>query len=362
MGLGTLLIRSDASPDIGTGHVMRCLAIAQAWQDRGGRATFLMSQSTPAIRERLSREGCELISSEVIIGEATDLAETIKAARRCGCEWLVLDGYCFDSEYEAGVCGHGFGVLYVDDLGDRKHSADIILNPNLTAASAQDAGQHNERHLLLGTEYAPLRREFRSCRDWNREIVPAAHRILVTVGGSTPKHLALCILEALQQVTTQVESVTFVLGASSTQQQSLKDAAAKLEDKVSFVRAASDMATLMAEADVAIAAAGSTCWEMCFMGLPALIVDIAENQTAEAMELHRQGYAKYLGSGSALRSQNLAAELGELLGSQELRREISRRCRKLVDGRGAERVVAAMIERGTPASASVANEGVGVRA
>jgi spore coat polysaccharide biosynthesis predicted glycosyltransferase SpsG len=114
----------------------------------------------------------------------------------------------------------------------------------------------------------------------------------------------------------------------------------------------------MAEADIAIAAAGSTCWEMCFMGLPALILDIAENQTAEAMELHRRGYAKYLGSGSTLGPQKLAAELTELLGSQKVRSEISQRCRKLVDGRGAERVVAAMLERGSQSIASVVHEGV----
>jgi len=357
VGLGTLLIRADASSEIGTGHVMRCLAIAQAWRDRGGGAVFLMAQSTPAICERLSREGCKILPGHAITGGADDARTTLDAARQCGCEWLVLDGYGFDSEYESGVWGHGFGVLYIDDLGDRKHSADIILNPNLTAASAQDAGQHHETHQLLGTEFSLLRREFRSWSDWNREIVPTANRILVTLGGGTPEELALCILEALEQVKSQVESVMFVLGASSEQPESLKKGGAKLEGKASFVRAASDMATLMAEADVAIAAAGSTCWEMCFMGLPALIVDVARNQTAEAMELHRQGYAKYLGSGSELRPQKLAAELTELLGSQEVRREISQRCRKLVDGRGAERVVAAMLQTRAQSIASVVHEG-----
>lgn len=347
MGLGAMLIRADAGPEIGTGHVMRCLALAQAWQDRGGRTVFLMAQATPAIRERLSRESCEILLCDAVVGSANDACGTLDAARRLECEWLVLDGYQFDSAYGAGLSGRGFGVLYVDDSGKGQHSADIILNPNLTAAESQYKMRSDETQLLLGTNYSLLRREFRNWSGWRREIPPIAREILLTLGGSTPEPLALCILEALGQVKHQFERAVFVLGASSGELESLQYAAEQMKDETCFVRAPTDMATLMAKADVAIAAAGSTCWEMCFMGLPALIVDVAENQTAEAMELHRQGYAKYLGSGSTLTPGTLAAELSELLAARDGRRKMAERCRKLVDGRGAERVAAAMIERGS---------------
>lgn len=337
-------MRADASPEIGTGHVMRCLALAQTWQDRDGTAVFLMAQSTPAIRERLNRENCEIISVDAIVGSVDDAGKTLEVARQCGCDWLVLDGYRFDATYEAGVRGHGFRVLCVDDLDDRRHCADVILNPNLTASKSEYEHRGSASELLLGTKYSLLRREFRSWRDWNREIPPVARKILVTLGGSTPEALALSILEALYQVKNQVERVIFVLGASSGESKPLKQAAAKMEGKISLVWCATDMATLMAEADVAIAAAGATCWELCFMGLPALIVDVAANQTAEAVELHRQACAKYLGSASALRPRRLAEELSELLRSHKLRQEVSQRCRTLVDGRGAERAVAAMQE------------------
>lgn len=357
MGIGVLLIRADASPEIGTGHVMRCLALAQAWRDRGGRAVFFMAQSTPAIRERLRRENCDILSVDAIVGSVDDAGKTLEVARQCGCEWLVLDGYRFDATYEAGVRGHGFRVLCMDDLGDRRHYADVILNPNLTASRLEYEHRGSTSELLLGTKYSLLRREFWTWSDWNREIPLLARKILVTLGGSTPDDLALCVLEALHQVKNQIERVTFVLGASSEESKSLKQAAAKLEGKINFVWCATDMATLMAEADVAIAAAGATCWELCFMGLPALIVDVAANQTAEALELHRQAYAKYLGSVSALRPRRLAEELSELLRSQSLRQEISQRCRKLVDGRGAERVVDAMQEYKPGAQASAVQEG-----
>ena len=358
MGVETLLIRADAGPEIGTGHVMRCLALAQAWQDRGGRAVFFMAQSTPAIRDRLSQECCEMSTCKAVIGSADDARKTLETAHQSGCEWLVLDGYRFDSEYVDNVCRHGLKVLYVDDLGDSQDCANVILNPNLSASTSRSEGGGRAPRLLLGTKYCLLRREFRSWIDWHRETLILARKILVTLGGSTPEGLALCILEALAQVQHQLESVIFVLGASSGDSDSLKLAATNFQEKISFVRAARDMAKLMAEADVAIAAAGSTCWEMCFMGLPALIVDIAENQTAEAVELNRQGYAKYLGRGSTLTPAKLSAELSELLRSAEARREISQRCRKLVDGRGAERVVAAMLERDPNCMVPLIHEGV----
>lgn len=345
MGVGTLLIRADASPEIGTGHVMRCLALAQAWQDHGGRAIFLMGQSTPAIRERLSREGCEVLTCNATVGSTDDALQTLEATRRSGCGWLVLDGYQFDAAYEERVSRLGFGVLCVDDLGHAQHSADVILNPNLTATESQYTDGYKKAHLLLGTNYCLLRREFRNWSDWNREIPPMAEKILVTLGGSTPEGLALNIVEALAQTQDRFEHAVFVLGASSRESETLKCATKKLQGKVTFLHAASDMAKLMAQADIAIAAAGSTCWEMSFMGLPALIVDIAENQTAEALELQRQGYAKYLGNGNLLTPGKLAAELSGLLHSPEERREMSQRCRKLVDGRGAERVVTVMLER-----------------
>ncbi len=358
MGLGTLLIRADASPDIGTGHVMRCLAIAQAWQDRGGRAIFFMAKSTPAINERLSGEGCEIVANAAEIGGATDARITVETCRKLASDWLILDGYCFDSQYEARVCEAGPKVLYVEDWGMDRTDANIVLNPNLTARESQYTHRPGSVR-LLGTRYALLRREFRNWTNWHREIPASARKVLVTLGGSTPEHVAVRILEALTMLKNEIEQVFFVMGASSREHSSLARAAAPLDKRVTFQRAATDMATLMAQADIAIAAAGSTCWEMCFMGLPSLIMDVADNQTAEAMELDRQGCAKYLGNANTFRAETLASELSTMLGSEKMRSQMSSRCRSLVDGRGAERVVSAMLgdscaDTGTPREEALA--------
>ncbi len=345
MGLGTVLIRADASPEIGTGHAMRCLALAQEWQDQGGQAVFLMAQSTPAIRERLLQENCEIVSCEEVPGSASDASATVTAAGCHRAEWIVLDGYRFESKYQSVISGNGFGVLYVDDLaGCTGYFADIVLNPNLSATKSQYDRRAKSTNLLLGTRYCLLRREFVCWSTWRRGIPRSAGRVLVTLGGSTPENLALRIIETLARIKSEIEGIVFVCGASSGESRSLSIAAESLGGKVTFHSAATDMATLMSQADIAIAGAGATCWELCFMGLPSLLVDIADNQTSEATALDRLGCAKHVGSAGTLSSQRLVDALSELLHCDETRRDMSIRCRRLVDGCGAERVVSAMLQ------------------
>ena len=114
---GNILIRADASPEIGTGHVMRCLALAQAWQDAGGRATFLMAQSTPSILARLAAENCRVISLSAVSGSDEDVGFTNEYASGVDAEWLVIDGYTFGGEYQEQIRSRKRKLLCVDDAG-----------------------------------------------------------------------------------------------------------------------------------------------------------------------------------------------------------------------------------------------------
>ena len=357
MGIGTLLIRADAGPEIGAGHVMRCLALAQAWQDRGGRVVFAMAQSTPGIRARLNDENCEIVRLNAVIGDSQDAAGTVSTAREHNASWIVLDGYAFDARYQEHVRHSGCRLLYVDDLAAcNRYHANIVLNPNLSGSEAQYVGRAHGAQLLVGTRYSLLRREFRRWANWTRTIPPVARKVLITLGGSTPRALALCVLDALSQIQSEVENAVFVVGATTEDFDSLNRAAQSLSKKVTFVKSATDMAALMTQADVALSAAGSTCWELCGLGLPSLMVDVADNQTAEALELDRQGYAKYIGSAATLDPDRLAQELRDLLRSEETRRILSRKDRELVDGRGAERVVSAMLQAYSNQALASANQ------
>ncbi len=306
-----LLFRTDASVAIGTGHVMRCLALAQAWCDTGGHATFAMAETTPAAEERLRSEGFEVVRVAFRVGSVNDAEETERLAHEYSVSWVVVDGYEFGAEYQAGLKSRGLKLLFVDDNGHAGHySADVVLNQNAHASDALYPSRDASTRLLLGPRFAMLRREFTSWRGWNREIPAVASRVLVTMGNP---HWA-----------------------------SLREFANRSCGAVQLVENASNMPELIANADVAVAGAGTTSWEMCFLGLPALLMVLADNQESVADELGKQGIMVDLGRGSNVSHRTIAAQLRRLAGSPKVRREMSERGRALVDGRGAERVLSAL--------------------
>ncbi len=337
--IGTLLIRADASTAIGTGHVMRCLALAQAWQDAGGRAVFAMAQSTESIRACLAREQCDVVDS---IFPADDLQQTISAARERNCEWVVVDGYQFDADYQLGLKAAGLRVLFLDDYGHSRHyAADLVLNQNISAAPAPYSNRERETRLLLGTRYATLRREFNPWSNWERKLSVDCRRLLVMMGGSDQANVTAIVIEGLRQVAIDSPEVTVLVGGSNLHFPELQSLAASSGLTLQLLRDASNIGEIMAAADVAISAAGSTCWELCLLGLPALLIDVADNQSAVARALHERGCAIHIGN-QGISAETVAQELKWLAANPELRQSLTRRSRELVDGKGAARVISIM--------------------
>ncbi len=175
---GTLLIRADASIPAGTGHVMRCLALAQAWQDAGGDVGFVMAESTSSIEGRLAGETCPVESISAVAGSQDDASRTIVLARERQAEWIVVDGYQFGADYQRALKDAGLRVLFLDDYGHaRRYSADLVLNQNVCASTAIYGDREAQTRLLLGPRYSLLRREFAAWRNWNREISSSCHRV-----------------------------------------------------------------------------------------------------------------------------------------------------------------------------------------
>jgi UDP-2,4-diacetamido-2,4,6-trideoxy-beta-L-altropyranose hydrolase len=345
MSRGNILIRADASPAIGTGHVMRCLALAQTWQDTGGAATFLMAQSTPSIEARLAVENCKAVSLSAVPGSKEDADLTNECAARIAAEWVVVDGYAFGTEYQEQIRKREPKLLCVDDAGKcDRYVADIVMNQNLTAAEDLYLNCLPGTQLLLGPSFCLLRREFTPWRKWQRETIPRGRNALVTLGGSTPAETGVRVIESLGRARVEGLHAVFVAGGSSPDVAVLESCASKFPEKISIRRDVSNMAELMAHADVAISAAGSTCWELCLLRLPSILVDVADNQIPIAIEMERRGCALYASSGNAVSPNELANMIENLLASSEVRESMSRHSRELVDGLGAERVVSAMCE------------------
>jgi UDP-2,4-diacetamido-2,4,6-trideoxy-beta-L-altropyranose hydrolase len=342
MTAGPLMIRADANVAMGTGHVMRCLALAQAWQDAGGSAAFAMSETTPAIAEKLRTESCECFSLAASPGTLSDAEETIACARGLQSKWVVVDGYQFGAEYQKSLKAAGLKVLFLDDYGHATHyAADFVLNQNMSASAALYSDRDAGTQMLLGPKYALLRREFTKWRTWERAVTSECRKPLVMMGGSDPENLTARVIDAVKCAKLENLETTIVVGGSNPNFEKLERAASERDRSICVLKDVSNTAELMAAADVAVSAAGSTCWEICLMGLPALLVDVAENQTQVAAELERRGCAIHVGDRSVTAEQ-LAEALMALARSEDQRRSLSRKSRELVDGKGAERVVTAL--------------------
>ncbi len=339
---GHLIIAADCGVQIGTGHVMRCLALAQSWKHFGGSATFLVPEGSPGIEDRIRAEGMrmEVLASDRFADAATDRARNSEQGV------VVLDGYEFTSQHQAALTQAGRPVLVIDDYGQAtEYPVGWILNQSPCAGAEKYARRGNKTQLLLGAPYALLREQFLPWLGWKRSFPEKASKVLITIGGSDPANLSAQVLESLTTLSRTSLQVVLVAGTSNPHLEALQSAARASPHEVRIVHNALDMPALMAWADVAVSGAGGTSNELCYMGLPSLLFVIAANQGHVAEDLSRLSAVVHCGEARNFESRNFVKELSDLIDSRERRERLSTRARELVDGLGANRVRAALLGR-----------------
>lgn len=339
-----LLIRADADSHIGTGHVMRCLALAHAWQAVGGRTRFALTSIPARLMTLLEVQEMDIEQLTINPGSKMDAVQTVKLAERLSASWIAVDGYHFDTDYQQIVKEAGFSTLLIDDYGHaRAYSADIVLNQNLHACEAMYMQRESYTRLLLGTRYALLRREFWTWHGWQRRIPLRAQHLLLTLGGSDPDNTTLTAIQALKLLKLPDLKVRVIVGPANSRLQELKEASENSTAQIEIITGVKDMPKLMAWADLVITAAGSTCWELAFMGVPMITVILANNQEPIAASLAEQGAALNAGWHNMLDDVNLADKVLLLLNEPEKRRQLSQHSRELVDSYGSRRVIDSLL-------------------
>jgi UDP-2,4-diacetamido-2,4,6-trideoxy-beta-L-altropyranose hydrolase len=339
---GHLIIGAQCGIQIGTGHVMRCLALAQSWKRSGGNVTFLLPEGSPGIEQRIRGEGflAEALAPEQFADAVVD--RMLHSKQRAA----VLDGYGFGAREQTRLSQAGTAVLTVDDYG---HAAEYpvrwVLNQNAHAHSEMYARRANNTRLLLGPAYALLRDEFLPWLGWMRTTAEKASKILVTIGGSDPDNLSARVLESLALLEDENLQVVLVAGSSNPHLQTLQSKIKQSPVRVRLVQDAREMPALMSWADVAVSAAGGTAYELCYMGLPSLLWVIADNQRQVAERLSTVSAAVHAGAAHDFNARRFAEDMRRLIESPERRQTMSQRGRALVDGLGADRVRAALIDR-----------------
>ncbi|MBD2464236.1 UDP-2,4-diacetamido-2,4,6-trideoxy-beta-L-altropyranose hydrolase [Oscillatoria sp. FACHB-1407] len=335
-----ILIRADASTRIGTGHIMRCLALAQGLQSAGHHPIVVAAQITPNLVSRLQTLDIQLINIPHELGSLDDAQATIALAHHYQAIWINVDGYHFGADYQRWIKAAGLNLLFFDDYQHASHyDADLVLNQNVYACPELYESRESYTQLLLGTRYALLRPEFLQWQGWQRPSNTPACKILITMGGADPDNVTLKILRAIQLIEIEGLEIIAVIGGSNPHWESLQSVVQASQDSIHLKQNVTNMPELMAWADVAIAAGGTTSWELAFMGLPTLMVILAENQRAIAEKLGELGAVINLGWHGDVTIEAIAIALTDLLSNSAKRSDMMQRNQTLVDGRGVERVV-----------------------
>ena len=363
-----VIFRTDASRIIGTGHVMRCLNLAGALVGRGAEVSFICRKHEGHFCDLIEERGFTVhrlpapakefeagttpahaawlgATWQEDAGQAGAAIKTLSAKPN----WLVVDHYALDSRWEQALRPLVDKILVIDDLADRAHDCDLLLDQNLFAdVQARYATKVPEDcRLLLGPEYALLQPIYAELHDRIPPREGTVKRILISFGGADRDNLTGRVLAAFLSLNRPDIDVDVVISDSSPYVLDIQNQVAG-HANIHLHGNLPTLAPLMAKADLAIGAAGTTSWERLCLGLPALVVTLAENQRPIADGLQRLGLVRWLGHKGEVSEQRIRQALAELI-NEGIDEEWSLRCRAAVDGKGVDRVsVALTITAETP--------------
>ena len=320
---------------------MRCIALAQQSKKQGCKVTFISACENKSLRNKIIDEGFQLVSIKKPYPDPVDLETTLVFINNSSSNntWVVLDGYHFDMHYQQSIKNNGNPLLVIDDTAHLNHYvADIILNQNINAEYLSYSCEKDAK-LLLGTEYVLLRDEFLSYKNWNRATPKVAKKILVTMGGGDSGNVTLKVLCALEKVNINGLEIKVVIGANYPHLNTLNKVAKDSKHKVELLQNVSSIPNLIIWADMAISAAGSTCWELAYFGLPAILIIISANQMMNLKFLHKHGAATFVRNRMNISTNMISGKIHQLIMDKELRNTMSHTGKLLIDGSGSERVV-----------------------
>lgn len=348
-----IAVRVDSSLQIGTGHFMRCLTLADALKQRGAQIRFVSRHLPEHMRGMLAAKGYEFAllngaSNDAAFDELAharwlgvsqeqDASDSIQALTDGTWDWLIVDHYALDFRWESVLRQSSKKILVIDDIADRQHDCDVLLDQNLYADMETRYTGKISAHcqLLLGPRYALLRDEFRILREQVKPRNGIVKRLLVFFGGVDADNYTGLAIKALAELEVKGLHVDVVIGVQHPHRTEIEVACAEHE-YICHVQT-NRMGELMAAADLAIGAGGSATWERCCLGLPALSICVANNQRKQIDDAAAEGLL-YAPSGDGNLISVLKKHTAVLLENPLLLKLISNTAMKAVDGRGAIRV------------------------
>jgi len=346
-----IVFRTTASKKIGSGHIMRCLALAEMLsQERSVSIEFVTQKFPKNLDDIIKKKGFILHSlpiptksklkclEDYCIDQDQDAINTIKAVIGKKIDWLIIDHYSIDYKWEEKLRPHSRNIMVIDDLANRRHNCDILLDQNYINNQARyDSLVSPDTIKLLGPKYALLRKDFFDFRNKVMKNIKKVKKVFIFFGGADLENLTSLVLKMLSNSDLSYLNLDVVIGSINPHIEEVRllvdgHLNAKLHIQVD------NIAELMNQADIAICAGGSSTWERMSVGLPSIVVTIADNQDTLSNDLDKDGYIKWLGSINKVNDMIIEDALRHaILNPQQLELQ-SQKCQTLVDSFGSKRI------------------------
>lgn len=353
-----ITFRTDASIQIGTGHVMRCLTLANALREHGATCEFVCRAHAGNLVDHIESQGFKVhalpaaeqgasnssstydYAAWLGVSWQQDAEQTLTAIGHKKADWLVVDHYSLDAQWERTLAAVADKIMVIDDLANRPHECSLLLDQTFgRPAKDYQAWVPEHCHLLCGSSYALLRPEFSALRQYSldRRAQPTLRNLLITMGGVDKNNVTGQVLEALQECSLPDDcQITVVMGSTAPWLDSVKLQAESMAWPTVVLTGVKNMAQLMADSDLAIGAAGATSWERCCLGLPSFMVVLADNQKTIAESLEKIGASVIIWSLSdRIEIKNLFKSISR---SPSQLCNMAENAARIVDGKGTEAV------------------------
>ena len=354
-----LIIRSDASIQIGTGHVIRCLTLADELRGRGAEVVCVCREFDGNLCDHIEEKGYSVHRLPVSDTSTQNIESNLKHAAWLGADWqtdaeqveeiikslgtipdwFVVDHYALDERWEEYLRPYVKKIMVIDDIADRLHDCDLLLDQNFykNLENRYDGLVPLGCKKFLGPKYALLRPEFREARKTLRKSDEHVKRIMIFFGGSDSTNETTKALEAIRKLNRIDIIVDVVVGVLNTHRKVIE----KMTSDMSYCTChfnVEDMAALMIKADLTVGAGGITIWERCALALPSVIITVAENQTKTVSDMAESGYLLFLGRSEAVSVDSLYHALEIAIQSPWFLISFARKTLPLVDCKGAKRI------------------------
>ncbi len=339
-----VMFRADSSSIIGTGHIMRCLTLADSLKEKGVEISFISIKEKGNLIQLIEEKGYKVYKLPIKSDEKKTL--DILKNQKSTIDWLIIDHYNIDTFWETKFNKFVKKIMVIDDLANRKHNCELLLDQNYYLKKNRYKGLiSNKCKQLIGPDFALIKKEFLKLRKKLEPRTGKVKQILVFMGGADFTNETSKILKAIKLLNNPGIKFNIVIGPANQYYNKLKKEIAKISNAVCFYNI-NNMAELMFNADLCIGACGSTTWERLIMGIPSIVIIIADNQKENAESLDKKECIINLGFYNKVTIKNVFTKIEYLINNPNIIKRMSKKAQKIVDGKGTGRVTNILLKAG----------------